>query len=970
MLRFEKRESLERFKSMVICLQCQAANAASAHYCRRCGAPLPTAGDEGAQPLASSTPERLLGAYRVLRTVPYAGPGELFIVRRVGDATGDLALQWATRAGLDAEAEELLGRECQSLAAVHYPALPRVVDWFSTDEGMGVVLEPGGGDTLFRVLYPEAPEDGTVLRGRPLLPDVDVVIHWGLQLADALTYLHQQQPFPILHRGLSPWTVWFDRGGLLHVLAYGPLNIFRRVGADGANGSLATRFADPALHATRWTDPRSDLYAMGRFLDFALTGQLPDRAGAAPLFPQGLPPAATMVHTHLANIITRCCQDNLSERFTDSEALRVALASVSDVHALGGGPGVTCECGYWNRADARFCEQCGRWLSRDTTADDSALAPVVIPVTYVEQGQAELVENYRQGHFAPLSRFRLRETLDDVQSDPGFDQLISLETLPYVEKLPHQKDAALRVLKQMRGRALLADEVGLGKTIEAGIILKELILRRLVQSIVIFCPVQLQGQWQSELYEKFDEVFLVMGRDIGTSLAWRCSRLIASYDIAHQRFHVEEMLRHRYDLVVLDEAHWLNDPGNARILRVMKNLQKKYFLLLSATPIHNSLDELYNIITLLRPGHFSDLDSFRREFVDPENPTRPVQTDVLRGYLHAVMVRNRRVDVHLEHPFPVRQVKSVSIHADPDALAFYEEFRQFYHDHLASIGNRSFLLRMSELVERFCSSGDAFSALINRLRNDAFIRKNLSREFARKLEDFAARYPDALIEPKVQALEKGLRELFDQGRKVLVFSQFGETADYLYKRIQGTDLADLSLHYDETRPLEERMYRLEVFRDRQAGALFCPGEASEGLNLQFASAMINFDLPWDPMKLEQRIGRIQRMGSPHPEVLIVNLLLQGTIEEDIWRVCENKLAMIQPVVGQLEQILGNLREEDNLPSIFTDWFLDRPRENEDGEPVAAETYLDDILEDPVALAQAGAEQDPLNIIFDFSMDGE
>jgi len=213
-------------------------------------------------------------------------------------------------------------------------------------------------------------------------------------------------------------------------------------------------------------------------------------------------------------------------------------------------------------------------------------------VLYEDSAELQLLENYQRGRFAPLTKFKLREDLDQVESTPGFDELVALDSLPYVEKMPHQKDAALKALREMRGRALLADEVGLGKTIEAGLILKELAQRSLASRILVFCPPQLRGQWQSELYEKFNEIFLVLGRDISTPLAWYSPHLIASYEIVLDRFHRDVLLRQAYDLIILDEAHYLNYPENQQVLQVMKSLHKKYFLLLSATPMHNSLEEL------------------------------------------------------------------------------------------------------------------------------------------------------------------------------------------------------------------------------------------------------------------------------------------------------------------------------------------------------------------------------------------
>jgi len=304
--------------------------------------------------------------------------------------------------------------------------------------------------------------------------------------------------------------------------------------------------------------------------------------------------------------------------------------------------------------------------------------------------------------------------------------------------------------------------------------------------VLIFCPVQLLGQWQSELYEKFDEIFLVFERDIDTNLAWHCPRLIVPYGIAQQRLHIEEMLRHRYDLVILDEAHCLNYAENWRILRTMKNLQKKYFLLLSATPMHNSLEKLYNIITLLRPGHFDDLKRFKEQFVDPEDETRPRNTEESRRYLQEVMVRNSRRQVVIEYPFPERDASTVPLTLEPPAMAFYSKFRDFYRRSLANAGSRQFLLRMGEIVERLCSSPDAFREPINLLRRDRYAQKHLKEDFIRKLEDFAGWttvycYDDAGNTTKVRLPGGSTTEyIFDTQRNLVAeIDAFGNHTEYV-----------------------------------------------------------------------------------------------------------------------------------------------------------------------------------------------
>jgi len=535
----------------------------------------------------------------------------------------------------------------------------------------------------------------------------------------------------------------------------------------------------------------------------------------------------------------------------------------------------------------------------------------------------------------------------------GFDELLSLSNLPEVAKMQHQKDAVLRALKQMRGRALLADEVGLGKTVEAGLFLKELLLRGLINKVLIVCPsTLLAAQWQSELYEKFNEIALVFGHDIDTSLAWECSRLITTYDVFRQPFHTEEILRHQYDLVILDEAHFLNEQDHAAILDTVKKLQKKYFLMLSATPMHRSLHELYNIVTLLRPGHFDDLASFERDFMDPDDELRAKNLSTLRPLLHQIMVRNRRQDIK-DYMFPQRIAVLKQLVLSPEAQRFYDEFRDFLRAAVHNVSNTAVLGSVGELVERLCSSPDAFAGEVNRVRRLSRVRHVLGNEFLRTLDAFAANCPASLAEPKFHASVDRLQKHSQTGDRALAFSQFDETARYFFRRLQGTPLKAVTFLYDPAESLASRQSAVRRLADTPGGILVCPGEASEGLNLQVANLMVNLDLPWNPMKLEQRIGRIQRIGG-RKDVLIVNLVLKGTIEEKIYEICDQRIAMFEAIVGHVEEILGNLGEDIEI--LIRDFYLDRPVVTDDGERLTAEETLDRAIDDAESKSSRPGEE--------------
>jgi serine/threonine protein kinase/superfamily II DNA or RNA helicase len=952
---------------MINCPRCKKKCLVDEKRCNRCGASLPLSSATNNDNLSKSDGEYSIGNYRIVSQLAVGGFGTTQVARRENKEY--LLKHVGLQNGSDtASIANIFHRECKILAGLKHHGLPQIAEYDVHENSLLLSLNLCSGISLLEFIYPEAKPDAMIYpTGGQVLPDFDRIARWCTQLLDILAFLHGQKPFPIIHRNLNPSTIWLTKPGEdIQLLDFGIQNSFRAITANTTAWHAAPsceNFAEPELLGDRWADHQVDIYAFGRVLDFMLTGTIPAKRGGAPIFPNTgsiLNPETAML---IAGIITRCCYTLPEDRYQNVAEIKSDLARLHSETMPHGDGCMQCACGHLNRASARFCEHCAKRIHNEADSIGS-VGSIPIRISYDEDRHTRLLMRYHNRHFAPFGRFKIQTSLDEVQLDPGFDELISLDALPMVEKLPHQKEAALKALKQMRGRALLADEVGLGKTIEAGIILKELLLRRLTSRVLIFCPVQLLSQWQNELYERFDEVFLIMGRDIDTSLAWHCPHLIAPYEIARQQFHIAEMLRQRYDLLILDEAHCLNYPDNWRILKTMKNLQKKYFLLLSATPMHNSLEELYNIITLLRPGHFNDLDSFRDQFIDANDPTCIRDIDTLRTSLMSVMIRNIRRKVSID--FPKRNASLVELPMQQDAAEFYKRFREFYQSRLAHITNRRFLLQMGEIAERLCSSPGAFREPINRLKRDRYAQKQLGQEFVRVLEDFAARYPSSLIEPKIRATVKSLQEFTSKGQKVLVFSQFNETARYLYRRVCETDLQERCILYDELDPIELRLQSLRNFQDSHAGVLFCPGEASEGLNLQFANVMINFDLPWDPMKLEQRIGRIQRIGGKQ-DVIIINLVLKETIEEDILRICQNKIRMFSDVIGQVEEILGNLRDEDDFRTMICNLYLDRHEENDEGKTISPEEHLTEALDEAVEKSSDLEKSNLLNsICFDLS----
>lgn len=237
--------------------------------------------------------------------------------------------------------------------------------------------------------------------------------------------------------------------------------------------------------------------------------------------------------------------------------------------------------------------------------------------------------------------YELRLQAERLGVTAGFDRLICLDDIS-VEHYEYQLEAALRALRDMRGRALLADEVGLGKTIEAGIVMKELIERGLAHSVLIIVPASLTWQWREEMQTKFYEEFTVLEEldqlsplDVSTEneVAFKSEpkseiRWIISLDRAKSERWAERLLAREYDLLLVDEAHKLKNH-QTDAYRFVNQIRKRYVLMLTATPVHNDLIELYNLVTILRPGHLGTRRAFRQNFIAtaPLTPRRESKSE-------------------------------------------------------------------------------------------------------------------------------------------------------------------------------------------------------------------------------------------------------------------------------------------------------------------------------------------------------
>jgi superfamily II DNA or RNA helicase len=501
--------------------------------------------------------------------------------------------------------------------------------------------------------------------------------------------------------------------------------------------------------------------------------------------------------------------------------------------------------------------------------------------------------------------WRLRERFAHLGLAQGFDELLCLPHLVGVEPLTHQIESVRKVLKQFHGRVLLADEVGLGKTIEAGMVLKEYVLRGMVERVLVLTPAALVGQWREELETKFglpcattQEEWL---RDDPDGF-WSQKRIIASISLARRKEHAERLLARNFDLVIVDEAHHLRDRSS-QSWKLVDALNRRFLLLLSATPVQNDLIELYNLLTLLKPGIFKTQKEFRSAYMTPGHPRRPANPQRLRELMRGAMIRNTRAVVALK--LPRRHAVTIKLDAAAVEAEAYAELAGAVRRLAATDGRHGFALQ--HLLSAAGSSHVAAASALAR---------------------FAARHPEdsiwqALAErwARISAggKETALLELLRKNpvEKKLVFVHSRETLACIGDLLARNGLHFTSFHGSMTGPKKDAA--IEEFRER-VPVLLSTQSGGEGRNIQFCNTLINFDVPWNPMAIEQRIGRIDRIGQDR-EVFIFNLVTRSTLEEQVLTLLDEKISMFELVVGEVGAILGGLEEEGDFANLVLDAWL-------------------------------------------------
>lgn len=525
----------------------------------------------------------------------------------------------------------------------------------------------------------------------------------------------------------------------------------------------------------------------------------------------------------------------------------------------------------------------------------------------VQPGAEKVLQLAAAGRFMPVSAYERQLLAERLALISGFDNLLCLEGLSFTP-FPYQIKAAQTVLRRFRGRGMLCDEVGLGKTIEAGLVIQEYWLRQMIERVLILTPPGLVEQWREELIQKFGLTDFVANTDDAFrqagEVAWQTfPRVIASLAAARRTGVREQVAQTSYDLVVVDEAHHLKNRSSVS-WKFVNSLPRRYLLLLTATPVENKLDELYNLITLLRPGQLYTPQEFRRHFVVRGDPRAPKNRSVLRELLADVMIRHSRSQVNVK--LPPRRAHTVRLTLTADEQALYQAITQFVRHSLQAetiSSTRRFTLGV---LQR--EIGSSPMAAANTLRKLAE-QPAWAHDKAQLLELVAQ--ADRITDwAKWEALLKLIRAT--QNDKLLIFTHFQATLEALAGRLAAVGEEVIVYHGGLSAMQKEAAIR----RFEQDGRILLSTEAAgEGRNLQFCHIMINFDLPWNPQRIEQRVGRLHRVGQTK-RVDIFNLSAQGTLEDYLLQILDRKLNMFELVIGEMEMILGYLTEEEDFEELL------------------------------------------------------
>ena len=831
-------------------------------------------------PMGSRTtlePGLIVGPYQLQDLAGRGGMGQVWKAVRSDDESRRVALKTFRRP--EKSLLEGLERELRILRSLRRSDyFPLVHDALEEHGRLWIVMDWISGSDLKQHLSSPAHLQSVTRR---------VLIDWLGQITDRLNFLHSWQPRPIVFRDLKPANVMVDPSGQepLRLIDFGISHLVAVDGADkvrrGSHGYVAPEIREGKV------SPLADVFSLGRLALFMMFGH--ERfneigAGSRPLAHE----ARGLTKEFVAAVL-RLCAPEPSDRPT---TVLIAHNSLKAVRGAASRPKRSstdldpCHtCGAEFLRAALFCSQCGQ--ERD--GGDEPTTPEAPVDTLVEFDTRAPAGGPPAGF--DWSRLRAWRSLVELRASADLTKLVCLGQIK-VQPYEYQREAAVHVLRAMHGRALIADDVGLGKTIEAGLIIKEYLVRGLVRRCLVVCPPNLLlRQFQRELREKFGLQFAeyrstgdVDGREriIGPKGLKKKELVIVSHHRLRRKDTTPLFEGIQWDLVVMDECHHMRNHTKL-LARAMRRVtaHSRFRVFLSATPFSGKVDELWSVYNTLEPGV---LGSTPREFHDRfcyrqrGDKTWIPDPDSIREVTQPLTIRRRRADLLIA--FPGRQARRLPVDLSEDR-PLYQRFAAA----VAALTNNALIRH--QLLQQFCSSFESLHV------STAF------RDMPWELQAEIRKRGDE-SHPKVRRLLRDVIPRLPEQEPILLFTRYRASQRSLERILAARGVRARALLG------RDKVQTVTGFQRGDFRVLIAGEGAGEGLNLQFCSLMINFDLPWNPMRIEQRIGRIQRIGQLRREVSVVNLVMEETIEDRVLELLEAKLRLFRNLQGETEQILGEL----------------------------------------------------------------
>lgn len=418
----------------------------------------------------------------------------------------------------------------------------------------------------------------------------------------------------------------------------------------------------------------------------------------------------------------------------------------------------------------------------------------------------------------------------------------------------------------------------------------------MVKKFLILVPASLGFQWTNEMVEKFNLEDIFYNRK---GRGWNYfDYQIASLDKAKRKKHTAYLNKIDFDMVIVDEAHRLKNR-DTKNWQFVKNLQKKYCLLLTATPLQNDIRDLFNLISITHPDFYHDFNQFKEKYkIEDYTVGKPKK---LKQDLEQVMIRNCHRNTIMQKSD--RHVKHISIELEDREREVYNKITEYVKNKIQQESSKQKnVLSLLNYQRELCSS---FVALKKTLEKKD-VPGNLLKEVKQLITEIK-------VTSKLRETKKILASTDSQ---VLIFTKYRATQNYIAYWLEECGFNTILFHGGHS--MSGKEYVKYIFQQERE-VMICTEAGSQGLNLQFCNWVINYDLPWNPMKLEQRIGRVHRLGQ-NKDVFVYNLVYKDSVEEKILHILLQKIKLLRAVMKDFDNILLGLEEkkffEEEIQEIF------------------------------------------------------